>query len=82
LFWEYQKYFKKCNLSVSGVIIHLYACSHLTSKLYVDNQVALTAKLALPNIFTGLQNINGNLKVDNIESIKFRVSNILTNATN
>ena len=40
--------------------------THLTSKLYVDTQVALTAKLASANTFTGLQTIVGDLSVDGV----------------
>ena len=38
----------------------------MTSKLYVDTQVALTAKLASANTFTGLQTIVGDLSVDGV----------------
>jgi hypothetical protein len=40
--------------------------SHLTSILYRDNQVALTAKLALLNTFTANQVISVDLKADKV----------------
>jgi hypothetical protein len=40
--------------------------TYLTSKLYVDNQVALNEKLASANRFTGLQTIVGDLQADHV----------------
>jgi hypothetical protein len=39
--------------------------SHFTSKLYVDNQVALTAKLGSVSMFTANETISGNLNANN-----------------